>query len=147
MAVLSNPRHEMFAQAIAAGKGTRQAYLDAGYKTTPEAADASGARLLGDARVQARVQELQAKAAEVTVETVERITAQLNEALNMAREQERPDRMVAAIVAKAKINGLIIERHVHSFKPEHMTDDDLAAIAAGSGTRTAAPAEGKGLPH
>lgn len=147
MAVLSNARHEKFAQSIAAGRGTRQAYLDAGYETTPEAADASGARLLGTAKVRERVTELQSVAAAHTVETVEKITRELNEALAMAREQERPDRMVAASLAKAKINGLIIERHVHSFKPDQMTDDDLATIAAGGRAGVASPASDQGKPH
>ena len=119
MPVLTNARHERFAQGIAAGLGTRQAYLQAGYKTSPEAADASGARLLGDAKVRARVVELQSKAAEQTAETVEGITKELNEALRMAREQERPDRMVMAAVAKAKLNGLIVEKSESTVTHKH----------------------------
>lgn len=119
MTILSNARHERFAQAIAAGEGTRQAYLTAGYQTTPEAADASGARLLADARVQERVRELQSTAAAQTGETVERITNELNEALKMAREQERPDRMVMAAVAKAKLNGLIVDKSESTVTHKH----------------------------
>jgi hypothetical protein len=64
MAVLKNPRHERFCQGIATiGKSHRMAYIDAGYKSTLDSADAGAARLLADAEVAARVSELQVEAA------------------------------------------------------------------------------------
>lgn len=44
MPVLSNSRHELFAQGLAIGKSAKQAYIDAGYK--PKGARQNASRLL-----------------------------------------------------------------------------------------------------
>ena len=63
MPVLSNPRHEQFAQALASGRLTAtKAYVSVGYSENGAAVSAS--RLRRNADVAARVQELQASAAE-----------------------------------------------------------------------------------
>jgi phage terminase small subunit len=77
MAVLKNQRHERFCQAIAMGKSHRVAYLDAGYKSAPDSADASAARLLADAKVAARVSELQVEAAKQTSATAARVLEEM----------------------------------------------------------------------
>jgi phage terminase small subunit len=77
MPVLKNPRHECFCQAIAIGKSQRMAYLDAGYKSAPDSADASAARLLANAKVAARVSELQVEAAEQTSATAVRVLEEM----------------------------------------------------------------------
>lgn len=60
MPVLPNPRHESFAQALAKGKSATEAYAQAGYRPNQP----SASRLLSNVMVAARVEELQAKAAE-----------------------------------------------------------------------------------
>jgi phage terminase small subunit len=78
MAPLKNPRHERFCQAIATiGKSHRMAYIDAGYKSTLDSADASAARLLADAKVAARVSELQVEAAKETIATAARVLEEM----------------------------------------------------------------------
>src|SRR4051812_42875104 len=76
MALLRNPRHEAFAQALIRATKTKmtngQCYSASGYTAAGEAAEACASRLLSDARagVAKRVQELMqasAKRAEVTV--------------------------------------------------------------------------------
>ena len=70
MPALTNPRHELFAQAIVKGASQREAYKAAGYPVKSDAgADASASRLLGGAEVNARIAELQSRAAERTVLT------------------------------------------------------------------------------
>mgnify|MGYP000083940312 CR=1 FL=1 len=59
MPVLSNPKHELFAQALAKGRIQVDAYAEAGYKPH----DSSAARLLGNVRIAARVAELAEKTA------------------------------------------------------------------------------------
>ena len=69
MSVLGNARHEKFAQEIVKGASQRDAYRTAGYPTKSDAAaDASASRLLSNAKVAARVQELQELTQERTIE-------------------------------------------------------------------------------
>jgi hypothetical protein len=59
MPKLANRRHELFANLIARGESHGRAYIDAGYpQQSIESACASSARLLKDARVKARIEEL-----------------------------------------------------------------------------------------
>lgn len=60
MPVLTNPKHEAFAQARAKGKSADEAYASAGYSRH----DGNAARLSGNERVRARVAELVAKQAD-----------------------------------------------------------------------------------
>ena len=54
MALLQNRRHELFAQAIVKGLPVGDAYVEAGYRPSPS----SPSRLLDDARIKQRIQEL-----------------------------------------------------------------------------------------
>ena len=67
MPILSNPRHEKFALGLAQGKPAINAYELAGYK--PDRGAAS--RLSANVSIQARVAELQGKAAERAIVTLE----------------------------------------------------------------------------
>src|SRR5712692_10827474 len=58
MPVLRNGRHENFAQQIAAGKSTTDAYLLAGYKSSRLKARQHGYRLKTRGDITARIQEL-----------------------------------------------------------------------------------------
>lgn len=77
MPVLENYRHELFAQGIAKGKSQRDAYNTAGYDcATDDTTDANASRLLSDARVSARVQELLSLGAKRAGITLERIAVE-----------------------------------------------------------------------
>lgn len=68
MPTLDDPRHEKFAQELARGASNADAYMAAGYNTkSVAAASANANRLLKNAAVRARVEELQGKAAEIAV--------------------------------------------------------------------------------
>lgn len=76
MPVLSNPRHELFAQALAKGKSATQAYVEAGFEGHRQ----NAARLMSNDDVADRVEELLragARRAEVTVEQVVREYARI----------------------------------------------------------------------
>ncbi len=61
MPPLSNTRHEQFAQLVARGASATSAYGEAGYSTkSDQVAAVNGSRLLGTAKVKARVAELRA---------------------------------------------------------------------------------------
>ncbi|SNT19770.1 hypothetical protein [Sphingopyxis indica] len=106
---LKNARHERFAQERAKGKSVDAAYVDAGFKANR----GNAARLNANESVKVRIAELQARAAEKAVVTVEGITERL---LKIAAKGEgtadAPMLSVAraSLMDAAKLNGLIIEK-------------------------------------
>lgn len=83
MAILNNPRHERFAQGLAAGKSADEAYQEAGFK--PDRGHAS--RLAAKGNIQARVAELLGRAAAgVVIDrqwVLERLVENANRALQV----------------------------------------------------------------
>lgn len=136
MPVLSNPRHEAFAQALAKGKSATEAYAQAGYK--PHQPSAS--RLLSNAMVAARVEELQGRVARKVEVTVESLACELEEARSIALKEKQSSAAVQATMGKAKLFGLGVENRkfsgtiqVVTITPKHLdglTDDELAALEA-----------------
>ncbi|MDT9598526.1 terminase small subunit [Sphingosinicella rhizophila] len=110
MPPLTNPRHERFAQELAKGEAASSAYVKAGYLAN----DSNAARLNGNERIVARVQQLQAKAAERVEVTVADIAKQLDDDRDFARKNGAASAAVSATVAKAKILGLVVERLEHT---------------------------------
>jgi len=74
---LSNAKHEAFARAIVEGKQGREAYRAAGYSAKPAAAETNASRLLRNAQVSARIDELKAAAAEGAVATARQVLEEL----------------------------------------------------------------------
>lgn len=71
--VLRNIRHERFAQGIAQGKSVTDAYIAAGYTARGRSAEANGSRLLRNAVVAARLDELAAKLQTASIADAEEI--------------------------------------------------------------------------
>ena len=133
MPVLSNPRHELFAQVLAAGCSATEAYVKAGYRLNK----GNAGRLKANERIRKRVEELQARnvqAQEAAVGvTIERLRTQFAEAYEMAKELSQPTAMVAATTAQAKLAGLWIERSEQTRKqPDEMSNAEIAAILRGN---------------
>ena len=63
MPILKNQRHEAFAQAIFMKASATDAYLAAGYKVEKTVAGANGHKLLKNAQIVGRIQQLAEKAA------------------------------------------------------------------------------------
>jgi hypothetical protein len=59
MALLANPRHELFCQAIASGRPAMEAYKLAGYKNS--SAKANATRLMENDGISSRIAELRAQ--------------------------------------------------------------------------------------
>ena len=137
MPVLTNPRHERFAQAIfaqiAKGRGEYsqgKAYLAAGYNCSSESARRCASRLLTIVDdIGARVAELQSASAKRKRVTVESIVDELEEARALAKDKEHTNTMVAATSAKAKILGLSVDR-VEQGKPGDFASADNAQATA-----------------
>ena len=105
--ILRNPRHERFAQELAAGKTADAAYVLAGYKENRS----NAARLNASQNIQKRVAEIQSLGAERAAITVETLIAEAEAARSKAmREKGGANAAVAAITAKAKLAGLWREK-------------------------------------
>ena len=73
MPVLTNARHEIFAQAIAQGAEVREAYMQAGYTHNR----GNAARLNAYESIRARIDEILGEAAAANAVTVERLVQEL----------------------------------------------------------------------
>jgi phage terminase small subunit len=100
---LRNPRHERFAQELAAGKTADAAYVMAGYRENRS----NAARLNANREIQRRVAEIQSMGAERAAVTVETLIAEAEEARSKAMgDKGGAAAAVAAITVKAKLAGL-----------------------------------------
>jgi hypothetical protein len=106
MGILTNPRHELFAQELAKGKSASEAYTAAGYRSCRQ----NAARLMSNDDIRARLAELQAAAAKSTAITVESICRELDEANAVAKERGQASAMVSASALRAKLAGLMVEK-------------------------------------
>lgn len=65
--------------------------------------------------IRARLNELLEEAAEQTLVTIEGVTAELEQARQLAMSQPRgASAAVAAIMGKAKLHGLLTDKHEHT---------------------------------
>lgn len=140
MPILSNPRHEAFAQALARGKSQAEAYVDAGYKGDRTAAS----RLSTNINIEKRVSELLTKAVAKTELTAERVLEGLHTEATRMGEGTSQGARVAAWGLLGKYFSLFIERQevtiTHRFA--EMSDDELRFEAAALLARAkAAPAQ------
>lgn len=106
MPVLDNPRHEMFAQALASGKTADEAYTTAGFK--PNRGNA--ATLKAKQSISDRVAEIQAIAAERAAVTIDSLTDELEEARAIAVSEKQSSAAVAATLGKAKLHGFLVDK-------------------------------------
>jgi hypothetical protein len=139
MGALSNHKHELFAQELAKGKTSDEAYVAAGYKANR----GNAATLKANQSVLDRVQELLNRGAIRAEVTIASILAELEEARALANEIKQPSPMVAASMGKAKIAGLLIERTEHTGKDggpiqteEVKARDEVARRIAGLAARS-----------
>jgi hypothetical protein len=103
MGILSNARHEKFAQELAKGTSCTAAYVAAGYKKSR----AHAARLATKGNVRARVAELLNAGAQLSGVTIEGQTTRLERIANAASGLSVAR---AAQMDISKLNGLVVEK-------------------------------------
>jgi len=141
MPVLSNQRHEAFAQALAKGKSAADAYVTAGYRASRSAAS----RLSTNVNIEKRVAELQSKAAEKAEVTARDVILGLHKEATREGEGASHSARVAAWGLLGKYHNLFTDRveakitsdvTVNDARTalEHLIDRQLAAGAAQGGT-------------
>ncbi len=139
-----NPRQEAFVGS------NREAYQKV-YSVGDRVADANAARMLADAKVKARLREMQAKAADKAAVTVETIAAELDQAWKLAFVNRQAGACVAASLVKARLYGLITDKQqlevIHKPSPLPTSvlelDEDEWVRQFSSGHREAIEAPGK----
>ena len=142
MPVLSNARHERFAQEVAKGKTAGQAYRHAYGIDTPSA-DVGACRLLKNVKIATRVQEILGRGAERAEITVETLIGYAEEARQLALRIEQPSAAVAAIKEIGVLAGVRVEKserkNIHDAR--ELTDEELDAALAGTlvGEETSPP--------
>lgn len=137
-------QREAFARAIAKGGTQADAYRDAfpgSKKWKDNSVHIAASRLLADAKVALRVDELRSKAANKVVLTVESLIAELEEARAAALTagpSPQSSAAVAATMGKAKLLGFdkqVVELMgkdggAIQIRATQLSDDELAQIAA-----------------
>lgn len=107
------PKQEAFALAYVETSNASEAYrrcYNVGENTKPETVWVKASELLSGGKVAARVAELQAMAADRMLVTVESITRELDEARELAKTEKQAAAMTGAIMGKAKLHGLLVEK-------------------------------------
>jgi transcription antitermination factor NusA-like protein len=66
--------------------------------------------LIDNGKITARINSLQVDHAKRHNMTIDSLTDELNEAIRIAREDVKPSAMIVAIMAKAKLHGLLTDR-------------------------------------
>lgn len=111
MPVLPHPRHERFAQAVAKGKSNHDAYIYAGYaKGKPNDVRSNAGTLARKPEIAARIAELQDNQARRIGVTVDQLVAELDDFAKLAKRMKHPAAGVGAVLAKAKLLGLIVDK-------------------------------------
>ena len=84
-------------------------------------------KLLSNHEVTIRIMELQQEARERCIVTVEGLTKELDEDRKLAREERRASPAIAAVMAKAKLHGLLTDKVEHGGEWKVRTLADLYA--------------------
>ncbi|WP_143744535.1 terminase small subunit [Mesorhizobium prunaredense] len=105
-----NIRQERFCLGLVEGLPQSRAYIEAGYTARGNAAEVEASKMVRLPKVAARLSALQAEAAHRSETTVDTLVAELDEMLLMAKEIENASAGVAAVMAKARLLGLIVDR-------------------------------------
>lgn len=124
------PKQEAFALKYVECGNASEAYRHAydAEKSKPESVWQSASRTLADVKVASRVMELQEKAQERTLITVESLCAELDEDRMLARDEGQASAAISAVMGKAKLNGLLVDKVDQ--KTKHSADNSVAALMA-----------------
>jgi uncharacterized protein YcaQ len=106
MAALSNAKHEAFASALARGLTADAAYAEAGFK--PNRGNA--ARLKANESIAARVADLQARAADTTVTSVQSLISEGWSIISAAKLDKQHAAASQTLERIAKLAGLWVDK-------------------------------------
>jgi len=139
---LKNPRHEKFAREyVKTGIGA-EAYRRVYPRAHPiSTARVCASQLLTRPNIAKRTGELRRAMAKRADITEDKILTDYQEALALAKKQEKPDSMVNAATAQAKLVGLLKDRietkNVDDFENMESTSEILQAVSDRAGPEAA----------
>ena len=107
MAKLTGKR-KRFAEEYAIDQNATKAALRAGY--SERSAHVTGCRLLKDANIREALDNATARHAERCDVTIDSLTAEYEEARELAKASGQPAAMVSASTGKAKLHGLVTDK-------------------------------------
>jgi len=125
--ILKNPKHELFAQALARGENATKAYQSAGFKGSR----ANASRLRANSNVTARVREICGLAAAGAKITLEGLLDELEHARQRADSLGQLSASVRAISEKARLAGLVVERQEVKVVSDEYEPTSPAEVLAG----------------
>ena len=108
------PKQEAFAQKYVECSNASEAYrfaYDVGEGTKPETVWKEAHSLLCNPKVAPMVEKLQQEHRERHAVTVDKLTAELDQAKELALNIEQPAAMTSAIMGKAKLHGLLVDKN------------------------------------
>jgi phage terminase small subunit len=106
MPILTNPKHELFAQELAKGRTATAAYEAAGYKSDRK----NAARLTTNDHVRRRVADIQQRGAVRAEISLASLTEMLLADRELARESKQIAAAVSAVEKIGKLHGLFVDR-------------------------------------
>lgn len=147
------PKQEKFAQLVARGETYSDAYRGAynALGSKMESINVNACKLMSDTKIMQRVMELQERAAKRTVVTIQSITEELDEAKDLAEREGQAAAMTGAILGKAKVNGLIVNKSEVTRKRDISELDDaeidalIASAESGEGEAAESPSSASQL--
>lgn len=110
MPILSNTRHERFAQELARGRSSTEAYKEAGYDCEGSSAWSAASRLSRNVQVSARVRELQIGGAERAMLTEEWVISRLMSNVERALQAEEVRSNTGEGTGEFKYDGNVANR-------------------------------------
>lgn len=106
------PKQEKFCKKYIETGGASAAYRLA-YDTKnmkPETINRAAKQLIDNPKIAARIEEIQAHHQKRHEVTIDSLTAELDQARNLALATEQPAPAVAATMGKARIHGLLVDK-------------------------------------
>jgi hypothetical protein len=141
--MLDNQQHELFCQKIAEGMSQTDAYEAAGYKGSRKSLQDNAARLIGNDRIQARIAELRANAAQEAQIDLAWLIRECVATYTAAKKDAAYGPAVSALKEIGILTGERVEKSVRenlNRTVDEYSDEDLAAHLASNGSRGTAEA-------
>jgi phage terminase small subunit len=112
------PKQEKFAQKYIELGNASEAYREAydAENMKPVTIRRKAAELLANGKVAAHIARLRETHQQRHLVTVDSLTAELEEARDLAKKTKQSATLVAATLGKAKLHGLIVEKNEHTGK-------------------------------
>src|SRR6516164_8896294 len=126
MPVLSNQRHEKFAQLLAEGRSASESYVLAGYRDNRH----NAARLKSFEPVRQRILEIQQAGATRAEITLEGILRELDEAIAIAKQKGQPNALINAAALRSRLGGLLVEKAEIAVTTEQTEPQSSAEVLA-----------------